>query len=156
MILTNGYTNWGGVTCPVNEFYSWALQCKSSPAHDPSKPEGPMCQQIFNTSAVDEWARETAECVFTSGFDGILQDMEGIGGPLNGSMTPEKAAITYAVCALKREMKKTNPGALQFWTTDTGGEYLFTLLLLYTVSTPAHVLCRVPAFTRTWRWCYVL
>jgi hypothetical protein len=126
MILTNGYTNWGGMKCPVNDFYSWALQCKSSPAHDPSKPEGPMCQQIFNKTAVDEWAAETAECVFASGFDGVLQDMEGIGGPWNslGKMTPEKAAITYAVCALKREMNKTNPGSLQFWTTDVGGDHL--------------------------------
>ena len=44
-ILTNGYKNWAGVTCPVNRFYGWAMR------------KNPI---IYNKTAVRGWAAETA------------------------------------------------------------------------------------------------
>lgn len=35
--------------------------------------------RMFNQTAVDLWAMETAACVAIKGFDGVLLDMEGIG-----------------------------------------------------------------------------
>jgi hypothetical protein len=61
-------------------------------------------------------------CVAASGFDGVLQDMEGIGGPPLGP-TKEKAVITFAVCELKRALNRTLPGSWQLWTTDTGAYF---------------------------------
>jgi hypothetical protein len=102
-ILSNGYNNWAGQKCAVNRFYGWAQK------HSPL---------IYNQSAVRGWAAEVAQCIADSGFDGVLQDMEGIGGPPLGP-TRERAAITFAVCELKRALNATAPGAWQVWTTDT-------------------------------------
>ena len=44
-ILTNGYKNWAGVTCPVNQFYGWAMR------------KNPI---IYNETAMRGWAAETA------------------------------------------------------------------------------------------------
>ena len=103
-IYTWGYESWDGSTCPITRFYSWAL------SNDP---------KVYDKGEVDQWAAESASCAIEKGFDGILLDMEGIGGPPLG---PDKMldAIYYAVCTLKRELQSLLPYAQIIWTADTG------------------------------------
>ena len=107
-ILSWGNQGWDGQACPVSEFYGWLLK----------KGEG-QNPLIYNQSAVLGWARTTAACIPQRGFDGILLDIEGVHVPTK----KEKAAITFAVCALKRELNKTLPGNLLAWTTDVGAYF---------------------------------
>ena len=83
-LLTNGHQGWNGVQCPVNRFLGWAQK------HNP---------QMHNRTAVRAWASETAECVAASGWDGVLQDMEGMGWPglTAAQAAKERASITFAV-----------------------------------------------------------
>ena len=103
-VLTWGYESWNGSSCPITEFYAWAL------ASDP---------RVYNTSAVTSWAREAASCAVSHGFDGLLLDMEGIGGPPLGPSSMLDA-IFFAVCQLKEELTARLPHAIILWTADTG------------------------------------
>ena len=103
-VLAWGYESWNGGSCPVTEFYSWARN------KDP---------RMYNSTAVQEWANVTATCVAKSGFDGVMLDQEGIGGPPIGTVA-ERTAITYAVCELKAALNKSIPGSMVAWSTDTG------------------------------------
>ena len=103
-VYTWGYESWDGGSCPVTKFYSWALTGNSN---------------VYDKDAVNDWASETASCVIEKGFDGILLDMEGIGGPPLG---PESMldAIYYAICTLKQELTKKLSYSKIYWTADTG------------------------------------
>jgi hypothetical protein len=78
----------------------------------------PHAVESLESSAAARAIRRTRD----TPFQPTMQDMEGIGGPPLGP-TQERAAITYAVCALKRELNKTVPGNYQAWTTDTGAYF---------------------------------
>ncbi len=101
--------------CGVTEFYSWARQRNGDPGS----------QAMFNRTAVQQWARETATCIPASGFDGVLLDQEAIDLDFNQT---EKDAITFAVCALKSELNKTLPGNMVAWTSDVGAYFDYKAL----------------------------
>ena len=103
-VLTWGYESWNGSSCPITDFYSWAL------AND---------SRVYDSSAITEWAVAAADCAVSRGFDGILLDMEGIGGPPLGPASMLDA-IFFAVCQLKGALSARLPQARIFWTADTG------------------------------------
>ena len=43
--------------------------------------------RVHNASAVQDWAQRCAACVAAQGYDGILLDMETIGGPPIGPVS---------------------------------------------------------------------
>ena len=43
--------------------------------------------RVHNASAVKDWAQRCAACVAAQGYDGILLDMETIGGPPIGPVS---------------------------------------------------------------------
>jgi len=111
-VYTWGYESYDGGSCPVTRFYGWALSGNAN---------------VYDKEATTAWAQETAACVVEKGFDGILLDMEGIGGPPLG---PEEMldAITFAVCTLKSELVKHLPYGRIYWTADTGPYYDYDTL----------------------------
>ena len=56
-VYTWGYESYDGGSCPITQFYSWALQGSD---------------QVYNKTAVDAWAADAAACTIEKGFDGIL------------------------------------------------------------------------------------
>jgi hypothetical protein len=103
-VLTWGYGGIYGAHCPVAEYYKW-WETKDVRVH--------------NQSAVRDWAARSASCVVAQGFDGILLDMETIGGPPIGPAS-ERTLITAAVCELRAALNASLPGAMLAWTVDTG------------------------------------
>ena len=71
-VLTWGYGSWSGIHCPIGEYYKWWTE------KDP---------RVHNASAVKDWAQRCAACVAAQGYDGILLDMETIGGPPIGPVS---------------------------------------------------------------------
>lgn len=111
-VLTWGYGSWNGTHCPIGEYYKWWTE---------------KDDRVHNPQAVRDWAARSAACVSALGYDGILLDMETIGGPPLGPVS-ERSLITAAVCELKRELNASMPGALLAWTADTGGYFDFAEL----------------------------
>ena len=108
-VLTWGYGGWNGTHCPIGEYYKWWI------TKDP---------RVHNASAVKDWASRCASCVRELGYDGILLDMETIGGPPLGPVL-ERTLITTAVCELKTALTAAIPGSKLVWTVDTGPYFDF-------------------------------
>ena len=81
--------SWDGGSCPIMEFYTWALD------------GGP---HVYNHTAVDEWASKAASCSVEKGFDGILLDMEGIGEPPLGPEVMLDAIYTMLYVNCKKSL----------------------------------------------------
>ena len=102
-VLSWGYGGVYGVHCPIGEYYKWWTE-KDARTH--------------NSSAVQDWAQRSAECVAAQGYDGILLDMETLAPPFVAPA--EKPLITAAVCELREALNVSIPGGMLSWTTDTG------------------------------------
>ena len=72
--------------------------------------------QMYNATHIAAWATETAECLAATGWDGVLFDAEVT--PPDGAKG--RAAVTMAVCALKRALQITIPGAPVYFAVGAG------------------------------------
>ena len=100
-VLDAGSGTWNG-SRELLEFYKWCLS---------------NSLQAYNQTAILAWAERTAAGIAGTGFDGAMLDFEG-----DYTITHPKlrAQVTVGVCALKSALTKAVPGAVLYWTVDTG------------------------------------
>ena len=100
-VLAWSQPGWNNTACAVTDVYD--LWRHSDP-------------QMYNASHIAAWATETAECLAATGWDGVLFDAEIT--PPDGAKG--RAAVTMAVCALKRALQKVIPGAPVYFAVGAG------------------------------------
>ena len=110
-----GWTSCGPtLCCAVDEFYGWLVTKDRTKLNRTKDRDGFF---TLNRTLVSAWAQSTAECIARAGLDGVLLDLEDVGGhqwPGVDSM----GAIAFGVCELRRWLNQTVPGSLVAWTTE--------------------------------------
>ena len=100
--------------CPVSELYKWLLSKDRTKLNVTKDANGFF---TLNNTLITSWARTTATCIANAGLDGVLLDLEDVGGhqwPGVDSMS----AIKFGVCQLRKYLNQTIPGSLVVWTTE--------------------------------------
>jgi hypothetical protein len=100
--------------CPVSELYRWLGSKDRTKLNSTKNSNGFF---TLNRTLVSSWAQTTASCIAKAGLDGVLLDMEDVGGhqwPGVDSMD----AIQFGVCQLRKFLNETIPGSLIVWTTE--------------------------------------
>jgi hypothetical protein len=109
-VLDAGSGTWNG-SRQLLEFYKWCLTNSS---------------QAYNQAAILAWAESTATGIAATGFDGAMLDFEGDYTKLWPTL---RAQVTVGVCALKSALTRALPGAVLYWSVDTGNYFDYSEMI---------------------------
>lgn len=100
--------------CPVSELYKWLISKDRTKLNSTKSADGLF---TLNRTLITSWARTTATCIAKAGLDGVLLDMEDVGGH-QWQGVDSMSAISFGVCQLRAFLNETIPGSLIVWTTE--------------------------------------